>query len=372
MPVLDDTGAVFLLGHGFGEGATAWVERIDPRTLQALDRSDDLAGGPSWPGGMAVHRDGSLHVVFGRHAHRLAPDLTVLAMRELPRDCAYNSFVTLPDGHLVTKDFAGPRMGVAAPAGERRPAELVVLEPEGLAIVATLELPEPSIARLSAAGDDVVVVGDTSLLRVHWDGVALTGPDLVAPYRTMTGQGYGWDAVLTDTAAWFLDDGEGTEGFRGSFAGVGVATAPLHLVRVDLATGVVALHGICGKPGGIVANPPLIDVARGIAVGFDSSNGVVTAFDLVADDVAGVRWTREQHHASHLLLFGSSGELVTCDYDLERGLDQVVVLAIDTGAELGRVDTGSALQSPVFPAAGLDRDVYYCSFTTVARIATSG
>ena len=60
-----------------------------------------------WPGGLAAHENGSLHVVFGCHAHRLDAELHVLTTRRLPRDKPYNSFVVLPDGSLATKDFGG-------------------------------------------------------------------------------------------------------------------------------------------------------------------------------------------------------------------------------------------------------------------------
>ena len=37
---------------------------------------------------------------------------------------------------------------------------------------------------------------------------------------------------------------------------------------------------VCGRPGGLVANPPVVDEARGVVVGYDSGNGVMTGFDL--------------------------------------------------------------------------------------------
>lgn len=371
MVVLRDSGEVYLLRHTGGDGAVAWVERIDPVTLDVVVRSPDLPGGRTWPGGLAAHADGSLHTVFGRQAHRLsAADLHVEAARELPRDRPYNSFVILPDGHLVTKDFGGALPGgVAAPS---EGAELLVLEPDGLAVVARLELPEPSVARLSADGDDVYVVGVTRLWRARWDGRSLTLDDGWTPrYRTLEGQGYGWDAVIALGAAWFLDNGEGTEAYSGTFRGHGVATAPLHLVRADLSTGDVTLTEICGEPGGIVANPPAVDATRGIVVGYDSGNGVMTAFDVDEAGVVGRRWTRRQDHACHPLVFADTGELVTADHDAERMADQVVVLDIETGAELARVDTGSPLQSVVFPAAGFGRDLYHCSFPGVSRITVT-
>ena len=151
--------------------------------------------------------------MFGNHVHRLDPDLSVVATTTLPRHRPYNGFVVLPDGHLVTKDFAGSRPGAPVAPGERDPCELVVLEPDTLRIVERCTLSEPSIARLSASGDELFVVGDTSLLRVRWDG--RLHPDERAPvrYRTAEDQTYGWDCVIALGAAWFLDDGEGSEGY---------------------------------------------------------------------------------------------------------------------------------------------------------------
>lgn len=362
MAVGSPGGALYLLRHTAGPEGTALVERIDPVTLEPEAVSPTLAGGPVWPGGAAVAGDGSVHVVFGRHAHRLGANCRLLASRTLPRDRPYNSFVTLPDGHLVTKDFGGSTPGEAVAAGDRRPCELVVLDPIDLAIVDRLELPEPSIARLSADGDAVYVVGDTSLLRARWDGRRLTADDgFRSRYRTMAGQGYGWDCTIAAGAAWFLDDGEGTERYSGTLRGHGVATAPLHLVRVDLGDGTVELAEVCGLAGGLVANPPLVDERRGVAVGFDSGNGVIAGFDV---DTLAVRWRRRQDHGSHLLLHAGSGELLTGD-----GAD-AVVLDVATGEELARADTGLGVQSVLFPAPGAGC-AYVVAFTGIARLAAA-
>ncbi|MEQ1786732.1 MAG: hypothetical protein ABL966_06750 [Acidimicrobiales bacterium] len=369
MVVLRDPGEVYVLRHGFGPEVEAWVEQIDPVTLAVVRASPMLPAGPMWPGGLACHADGSLHVVFGNHAHRLSPTLEVLASATLPRPRPYNSFVVLPDGHLVTKDFAGQLPG--RPVAARESSELLVLDPVELAVVDRLVAPEPSIARLSADGDDVYVVGDTSLLRVRWDGERLALDDgFVAPYRTLDGQTYGWDAVIAAGAAWFLDDGEGTDRYTGSFTGQGISTAPLHIVRVDLATGAVTLTEVCGRPGGIIANPPLVDVDRGIVVGFDSGNGVLAAFDLADDGALSPRWSHDQNHAAHLLLFPGTGELVSAHHDGTRMAEQVVVRDIASGAELARADSGGPLQSAVFPAVGWDGDAYLTSFSTLTRIST--
>ena len=111
MVVLRDPGEAYLLRHTGGPDAISWVEQIDPESLEPIVRSPDLPGGPTWPGGLAAHANGSLYVAFGRHVHRLGPDTVPIATRRLPRDRPYNSFVILPDGHLVTKDFGGTLPG---------------------------------------------------------------------------------------------------------------------------------------------------------------------------------------------------------------------------------------------------------------------
>lgn len=186
-------------------------------------------------------------------------------------------------------------------------------------------------------------IGDTSLLRVTWDGgdrVLALDDGFVAPYRTLEGQTYGWDCVLAAGVAWFLDNGGGSEAYAGTLRGFGRSRTPLHLVRVDLSTAGVTLTEVCGAPGGLVANPPLVDESRGCVLAYDSGNGAMTCFDL---DTLEPRWQRAQDHGSHLLLYDETGEVVTGD-----GTD-VVVLDIDTGTELARADLGHGIQSVLFP-----------------------
>jgi len=362
MVVQRDPGELYLLRHTAGDDAVAWVERVDPVTLDEVERSPDLPGGPTWPGGVAVHENGSLYVVFGRHAHRLDPDCAPLASQVLPRVRSYNSFVIVPGGWLVTKDFGKD--------GDE-PAELVVLDPEELEIVSRVALPERSIARLSADGRTVHVVGDTSLLRVDVaaDGTATLDDGFRPRYRTLDGQTYGWDAVLDGGAAWFLDNGEGSERYQGSFIGQGISSAPLHLVRVDAASGAVDLTEVCGLAGGIIANPPVVDPDRRIAVGYDSSNGALAGFRFGdPGEPLEPLWRRSQNHAGHLVRYPDTGELVTGDYDAERFVDRVVVLDIETGEEKVRADTGSMVQSVLFPAPGFGRDLYWVTFLTLSRL----
>jgi hypothetical protein len=52
----------------------------------------------------------------------------------------------------------------------------------------------------------------------------------------------------------------------------------------------------------------------------------------------------------------------------QRSGDDVTVVDIETGLERGRARVPSMFQSVLFPAAGFGRDVYWCTFSTLARL----
>ena len=54
---------------------------------------------------------------------------------------------------------------------------------------------------------------------------------------------------------------------------------------------------------------------------------------------------------------------------LQFGQDQLVVLDLDSGEDKARVDVPSPSQGFLFPAPGWDRDIYYQSMTTIARVS---
>ena len=167
-------------------------------------------------------------------------------------------------------------------AEDREPCELVVLDPIDLEIVARLVLPEPSIARLSADGDDVYVVGDTSLLRVRWDGTRARARRRLRghlPHARRADLRLGLRARRRRRLV--PRRRRRRRGLRRHPAGPRPldrpapprAGRPRRRPRSSMAE-------VCGRPGGLVANPPVVDEARGVVVGYDSGNGAMTAFDL--------------------------------------------------------------------------------------------
>jgi len=128
-------GRLLALRASLGGDTASFVEEIDPFDLSVTRSSGPLDLGPFWPGGVAALADGSCLVVQGRHAHRLAADLTLEAHRELPHDAPYNSFVVLPDFTIVTKDPRRP----GEPASTVSTLDPVTLEDRA----SPFELPEP-------------------------------------------------------------------------------------------------------------------------------------------------------------------------------------------------------------------------------------
>lgn len=365
MTVLGDPGEVYLLTHAALRsriGLPTWsrVERIDPETLAPLVRSPKLPGGPMWPGGMAIHANGDLYVVYGRWAHRLGRDCALKASFRLPEDAAYNSFVILDNGLMVTKNRSASV-----------PARLSVIDPDSMTSACTVvACPEASVARLSAVGNSVYVVGVESIFRYHWSGERLEyDDDWRFDYVAGTQQSHGGDAVLGGGNAWFMDNG--AHRYVTSMIGRGVAATPNRLIRVSTAdAGDHEIVPVSGVPGGSIANPPLYDRDRRIVVGYDSANSVLAAWR------HGKRlerlWQRPgTGAASHMLLDPASGQVVTNDYTRKSG-EAVIVLDIETGEELGRAQVGGRMQGVVFPSIGWDRDLYWCSMGKLARIFIAG
>lgn len=364
MVVRRDPGEWYLLCHTGGDDAVSWVEKFHPHTLEVERRSSDLPAGPTWPGGVAVHANGDIYVAFGRYVHRLTPELDVVTSRELPRERPYNSLVILSDGTIVTKDFGGARPGEPL-TWESPDCEVVALNPD-LDILTTYTLPEGSVARLSARDNAVIVVGVTSLHILDWTSNEL---QLRASYDyRRDGEGYGWDAVLTDGRAWFLNNGVGSNAFDGSLKGKGVALAPQTVISVTLDRGEIQRFVINEREGSLVANPPAVDTRRHVVVGYDSAHGVVRGYSYSSEPPT-LLWERAQWHACHPIVLEDDGCVVLNDFNFELQRDEVVVVDVMTGEEVARAATESPLQSVLFGAPGDSNDIYLCSFTHVSRIA---
>ena len=364
MVILRDPGEVFLLGHSPpSPSTTAWVERIDPVTLTAMARSPDLPGGPFWPGGILAHENGDLYLTFGRYCHRLDAGCNLIASRELPQPQPYNSLIAMSDGVLVMKNLVRDAANHSF---------FSLLSPNGLVpVCADVEVPEPSIARISrditGDGEFVYIVGDHTLFRYRYNsGTLERDRDWDYHYRTLGDdvQSYGWDPVIAGGNVWFMDNG--ANNFQGTAKDTGIATGPLHVVRVSVTdSGDAELFTPFGVPRGTIVNPPLFDASRNILVAYDSGNSRVGGFRYGGTGDFDRLWEHDFGASNHFLLYLDTGEIVVNDFD--GTTEHVVILEIESGRELGRVVTGSPVMSVLFQAPGWDRDVYTCTFTTIAR-----
>ncbi|MGL5838434.1 MAG: hypothetical protein ACRCY3_08035 [Sphingorhabdus sp.] len=361
MTVLGAPGEVFLLLHNavrsnLGLRTSARIERIDPLSLQPVARSPRLPGGPMWPGGCAVHANGDLISVYGRWVHRLDRDCRIKVARKLPENLAYNSFVVLDNGLIVTKNLS-----------DCVPARLMVLDPETLQpLISPLACPEPSIARLSAVGNRVYVVGTQSIFRFGWTGKTLErDPDWRYDYVAGSANSYGWDAVIDSENAWFMDNGHHRYVINMIGRGMTKTANRLHRVSVRDCRDAEAVE-VSGTAGGSITNPPLVDSARHIVVGYDSANRVMTAWRFGSGPLRPL-WRKDDIGcASHMLLDRKRGTIITNDYRNRQ--EQVVALGIETGAEMARVRVGGMTQGVVFPSPGWNNDIYWCSMSRLARI----
>ena len=365
MTVLGAPGEVYLMQHSalraqVGLATTACVEKIDPISLETIARSPRLAGGPMWPGGMAVHRNGDLYLAYGRYLHRLNRNCQPIAQLQLPIAAPYNSFVVLDNGLIVTKNLSD---AVAA--------RLTVVNPDTVTRACDdVDCPEPSIARLSAMGNTVYVVGVRSIFRYQWSeakGALEFDATWRFDYVGSTTQTYGWDVVLDGQHAWFMDNGKHRYLFR--MVGAGVSATPNRLIRVSLADADDhQILEVCGARGGSVTNPPVFDLQRKIVVAYDSANCHLRAwrFDTTIRALEPLWHKQSFGCASHMVLYPETGELVTNDY--RQFGEEVVVLDLETGVECGRVRTGGIMQGVVFPSVGWGRDVYWSSMGRLARV----
>lgn len=371
-----------------------WVERLDPLTLAVTASSPRLPAGSWWPGGLAAHRNGDIHMVLGRWAHRLTPGLDVVASHRLPVPRPHNSFVILDGGELVMKDCD-------APAGLEL-STFSALDPETLLeLTPPLRLPEPSIARLSSDGESVIAVGTTRLFRLRLDRDAgrLVIDDAWRPsYGPAPGRSFGWDPVITDEHVLWMDQGRNR--VDRAMVGTGSAPDPVRLWSARLDDGTVRSTEISGLPFGTESNPPGWDPEGRVVVAYDAGNGVIRGWRMEGDELVPL-WRRDDiAHACHLIIYPDTREVVVGDWTgsalpargavrrpLRRAFgvagrsaalrrasaraahDRLAVLDLDSGATKATVDVPSPIQGFLFPAPGFGRDVYYQSLTTICRVA---
>jgi len=363
MVVLRDPGEVYLMSHDMlranvGLPCSAYVEKIDQHTLETRKKSPRLPGGPMWPGGFSVHRNGDLYVTFGRYMHRLNPNCEIISRYKLPQNLPYNSHVILDSGYLATK-----------PIADTESTQLLIMDPETLKPASIIDMPEPSISRLSASGNTLYVTGVRTIYRYHIDaktGAAELDPNWSLDYIDDSKQSYGWDPVIDQDNIWFMDNGKHTA--MTSMLKAGVSATANNVIRVSVKdSSDYSITPISNLPHGSITNPPFYCPQRRILIAFDSANSFVQAWrHNPTDNELTPLWQRSSFGMSgHGIYYADTGELITEDYKslkrwegISKG-EQNVILDIETGQEKHRFAMHNYVQSYCFPAAGFGRDYYW-------------
>jgi hypothetical protein len=370
-----------------GPAPFGWVQRIDPVSLEPLVSSPDLPCGEHvWCGAILAHANGSIMSVNGSYLHRLDPgDLSVLAERRLPVDRSHNGLLALSDGTLITKDLRLEGQGGTT---------ISRLEPESLELVGEpFVLPEGSMGRIAAdltpGGDEhVYVPGTEHLWRIDIVGDRMTLEAWRPRYRTAKdSHGLAWDSCLSDGAGWIMDCGDiesvrlihtthpngrypTSPGEALSWRRPAPWTGAQRLVRIDLddADDVRTVEPF-GTPGGGIIAPPVNVPEHQMAVAWDSVNGGLAGIATGRNQLE-VAWHQDVRPSMQPVVFPESGELVINDFTRD-GNDDLIVVDISTGALIDRVATGSRIANGMFLTPGGQRDVFYCTTTTFARISWS-
>ena len=361
-----------------------WVQRIDAESLQPLASSPELPCGEHvWCGAILAHANGSIIGVNGSYVHRLDPeDCSVLAERRLPADRSHNGLLALSDGTLITKDLRLEGQGGTTISR----LDPNTLEPVGDPLV----LPEGSMGRIAAdrtpAGDHVYVPGTEHLWRLVVDGDAVTVDEWRPRYRNPHDRyGLAWDACLSDGQVWIMDCGDlpsirmihTTEpngrwavspGRELSWRRPAPWDGAQRLLRVSLddADRLDAVEPF-GIPGGGIIAPPLHVPEAQMAIAWDSVNGGLAGVRTGGDELE-VAWQLDVRASMQPLVYPDSGELVINDFTAD-GYDDLVVVDVASGELIDRVATGSRIANGMFLTAGDDRDVFYCTTTTLARVS---
>ena len=372
---------------------TAWVERIDPLTLEPLARSPDLASGPFWPGGMAAHANGSLH---RRHRQPLPPPLRRTSSCSPTRGCPAPRPVQLvrrPRRRHARDEGLRPRPARAGAARPARPGHAR----------APLRRRRRSARPRSRGCRPTATTSTWSAPRTRHAAAlgrrsARARRGLGRRRTSCPGSSYGWDPVIAGGQLWFLDNG--AHDFVTTMRGAGVAPGPVHL-HPHVARRRRRSRARRGLRRCRAARSPTRRSTTPSA-GSPSPTTRPTASSRRSASTSGLTplWRRELSHAAHMILYAETGELVLHDFHgpafaahprrpgarcaastammrhaaLRRlatraSRDEVVVRRHrDRRRARPRAGARRLMQSVVFPAPGFDRDLYWVTITTLARL----
>ena len=214
------------------------------------------------------------------------------------------------------------------------------------------------------------------------EGALTLDKDWSAQYRQLADpmSAFAWDSCISGGHCWFMDNGDnrgiqtifatrpvGQQLPRRGAAWQGTAGGPVQLHRVSLKDSYDIDHFTpFDLPQGSIISPPAFDPARNIALAFDTGNAVLGAFRYQGPGKFQRLWRKPLRISMQMCLFTDTGEIAVNDF--HQGRDNIVLLDIESGEELGRVATESRTANGMLLSAGGNRDIYYCSTVHIARV----
>ncbi|MCH2185404.1 hypothetical protein MK280_05980 [Myxococcota bacterium] len=366
-----------------GPSPYGWVQRFDPKSLEPIAQSPNLpCGDHVWCGAILAHANGSILSVNGSYLHRLDPwDLSVLAERRLPVDRSHNGLLVLADGSLVTKDLRLEGQGGTT---------LTRLDSDSLELIGEpLVLPEGSMGRIAAnisedGVESVYVPGTEHIWRLQRAQDEWVIDDWCPRYREPNGlQGLAWDTCLSGGFCWLHDCGDilAVRAIHGTEPNGRWSNPPnlswrqpapwpgaQRLIRIDLSDEREVTHvAPFGQAGGGIIAPPVHVPSHHMVVAWDSINGGLAG---LSEETLETVWRLPIRPTMQPVVYPESGEMVINDFT-DQSQDDLVVVDLGSGQLLDRVATGSKVANGMFLSPGEDRDVFYCSTLTTARVSWS-
>ena len=361
-----------------------WLQKLDPESLDVISESRELPCGEHvWCGAIAAHSNGNIMMVNGNYLHSLSPDCEVVREAKLPVDQAHNGLIVLSDGTIVTKDLRLENQGQST---------ISRLDPDTLELLhKPLILPEGSMGRIASdkteEGEFVYVPGIEKVWRVAVEPDQLKLDKTWCPhYRRIGGsQGLSWDGCISDYYLWLMDNGdidslraiygnhpngrfkaEDSEVLsRLSWQKAAPWSGPQRLLRFSLSDGSLKEISPFGASGGGIIAPPVNVPEHKMCIAWDSINGGLAGISTDSGELT-LAWKINVRPSMQPVVFPDSGELVINHYQ-DRD-DQIIVVDIQSGELISKVSLGSPLANGMFLSPGFERDIYYCSTLTFARV----
>jgi hypothetical protein len=304
--------------RGFRGATVTRVDTAEWTPVWSTPLIDAVAAGEwNYPGSIVAHANGALYVVYGYRLARIdAGDgrvlgTAVLPTSQAPKDVTYNGLIVLPDGKLLCKSLY--RMPGCTENGFRAlarggvvelPSDVVVIDPDTLAVTSVARAPEHVLGRISAGVHDgatrVYAAGQDAVHRFAYadDDLRLDDWGPVA-YRT-PGESPGSAIAVVD--GWIFIQGN-----------AGPGRAPLHVTAISQADP-RRVHSVCPFPDNrwmsFNAAKLSVDPATLRVYTSDGIAGALACYDFDPREGFRERWRQAGGTYTFMLLLGPSDERV--------------------------------------------------------------